>query len=165
MRDEKTAAALLTLIRHPTLSIKEIAADLGWSYDALYHRVRGWVTPEVEEVRQIVAAARGRDNTAAMELAAKLYDLPGNGWFLASLPRAQPTARDLLAEAAKATEAAADLQHEIRTSAADGLVDSAEEARIANKAITAQRQVAEAQATARVVANLGPQCTLIEVRP
>lgn len=145
--DVRTKQALARLVRHPTVTMKALAAELG----VAYRTMANWVEPDgtiptLAQVRDLVAAAAKLDPEAARELAADLFGLTDSGWLLAAAPRQAPSASDLVGEVLEAGAAVGEVTGWAARATSDGRVDSTEADEGWRAIHKAQRELAEAAA-------------------
>lgn len=144
--DQTTKQALRRLIRHPTIAAKALAEDLGVAYRTLMT----WLEPDgpvpsLDQVRQLVVAARRYDPGEARRLAEVLFGLGDAGWFLAEEPRVSGVARDVVHEVLEAGAATGAVTGWVAEAAESGF--SPEEAEEGCRLIrSAERELAEALA-------------------
>lgn len=121
--DTRTKKALARLVRHPSITLKALAAELGTSYDAVHSwtQVDGPV-PTLAQVRALVWAAARLDRVAARDLAADLFGLGDAGWVLSSAPEPSPSSTDVVREVMEAGEAMGALHGATLRAVADGVV-------------------------------------------
>jgi hypothetical protein len=160
--DPTTKKALQTLVRHPRLALKAIAAELGVPYDT----VHSWVAPDgpvptLRQVRQLVAAARRLDEPAARQLAEELFGLEVAGWLLAVAPAHPGRPAELAREVLEAGAAVGRVSAWVVEATADGVVGPSEAEEGASLLRHVQREAAEASAALR--AFMVPQLALAGV--
>lgn len=145
--DPRTKRALKVLLRHPTLAMKALAADLGLSY----RTIASWVEPDgpvptVDQLRQLVQACARYDDTAARLLAEDVFGLTVCRWFLAGSPQVSGTRADVVHEVLEAGAATGAVTGWLAEAAAGGFSPGeAEEG--CRLILSAQRELAEAKAS------------------
>ncbi len=158
----RVARALDRNIRGRAYGVTRLAEQMGVAPRTIDRWCADETAPSAADLLHLVSCMAQEDITRALALLDDLFAIAGFAAHRA--PPTTPHLGDAREEAADVTEAAAELQHEVRDATRDGAIDAAEQARIANATRHVQREAAEVPGVVQALGTL-ERSLAIETEP
>jgi hypothetical protein len=150
--ERRVAEALDRTIRGRAYGVTRLAKQMEVAPRTIDRWCADEVSPTAGQLLQIVECIATVEPAKALALLDDLLGCPGFAAHKAF--GAETKVGDAREEAADVTEAAAELQHEVREATKDGAIDAAEQARIATAARRVHRETAEVPGVVQALGTL-----------